>query len=173
MSRITKTPEGLLVAEGVTILPGTYRNFAGLPDQFNPGGGKRYFNFVIDDPEAAQEMKNDGWNVKIKPPREEGDTPFCYLKVAVAFPKPGSRARDLDIAMFKSSGVNKLDESTIGLLDRAYITKANIVVRPYNWDQNDPNKKAAYVQELHAYVQEESHFSADYDDFADENPFDE
>lgn len=167
---ITIEKDGVLVIEDATILPGTYRNFSGAPDQFNPGGGKRYFNFVIDDPEVAQQMRDDGWNVKIKPPREEGDTPFCYLKVGVAFPKPGSKARPLDIAMFKSNGINKLDEDTIGLLDGAFIERANLSVRPYYWDPNNPSRKAAYVTELHAYVREASHFASDYD-VEETNPF--
>lgn len=166
------TIDGRLIVEGAQILPGAFRNFSGAPDQFNPGGGKRYFHFVIDDPEVAQQMRNDGWNVKIKPAREEGDIPFCYLKVAVAFPnfQKNPKARPLDIAIFKSNGVNRLDETTVGLLDGAYITQANITMRPYCWDQSDPSKKAAYVQELHAFVQESAHFASDYDEF-EENPF--
>ena len=167
---IRKEKDGTLIVEGATILPGSYRNFSGAPDSFNPAGGKRYFNFVIDDAEAAQQMREDGWNVKIKPPREEGDSPFCFLKVAVSFPKPGSKGRPLDIAMFKAKGVNKLDEETVGLLDGAFITNANMTIRPYHWQTAGGSGIAAYVQELHAWVKED-YFSSDYDEYGD-IPFD-
>lgn len=167
---IRKENDGTIIVEGASILPGSYRNFTGAPDSFNPAGGKRYFNFVIDDPETAQQMREDGWNVKIKPPREEGDTPFCYLKVAVAFPKPGSKARPLDISMFKSNGVNRLNEDTVGLLDGAFITSANMAIRPYHWESAGNSGIAAYVQELHVWVKED-YLSNDYDGFDDEPPF--
>ena len=169
---IIRENDGTLIVEDAQILPGSFRNFSGAPDQFNPNGGKRYFHFVIDDPEAAQQMREDGWNVKIRPPREEGDSPFCYLKVAIAFPRPGTKARPLDIGMFKPNGANKLDEDTIGLLDGAFITKANISIRPYHWESAGNTGIAAYCQVLHAWVKEE-HFASDYAAYesGEDNPF--
>lgn len=162
--QLTRDNDGTLVMREVTILPGSYRNFSGAPDNFNPAGGKRYFNVVIDDPDIAQELRDEGWNVKIKPPREEGDIPFCFLKVAVAFPKPGSKARDLDISMFKSNGVNRLTEETIGCLDGAFITNANVAIRPYHWETAGGSGIAAYVQGLHVWIKED-YFASDYDGY--------
>ena len=163
---------GTLLIRGAKILAGSFRNFSGAPDKFNPQGGKRYFNVAIEDPEAAQQMVEDGWNVKIRPPREEGDAPFSYLKVAIAFPRPGTKARPLDIIMFNGKGANPLDEETIGLLDGAFITDANVAIRPYHWESAGKTGVAAYLQVLHAKVRDE-YFADDFDSMlpADDMPF--
>ena len=43
--------------EGARIV---FRNLSGKPDKFNPQGGKRTFAVVIDDPEFAQSLKEEG-----------------------------------------------------------------------------------------------------------------
>ena len=52
-----------------------YKNFSGKPSAFNREGD-RNFSLVIPNIEIADALKDKGWNIKIKPPREEGDEPF-------------------------------------------------------------------------------------------------
>ena len=67
-----------------------YRNFAGAPSKFNREGD-RNFAVVIDDQDIAEALTEKGWNVKIKPPREEGDEPFMFLPVKVKFNDRGPK----------------------------------------------------------------------------------
>ena len=55
-----------------------FPNFSGAPDAFNKQGGKRYFTVKIDDQEIADALLAEGWNVKIKAPREERASRFVY-----------------------------------------------------------------------------------------------
>ena len=72
---ITFAPKGILQIDDARII---FRNFSGEPSKFNRAGD-RNFAVVIPEQDIADALINDGWNVKIKPPREEGDTPFMYL----------------------------------------------------------------------------------------------
>ena len=167
---ITKNENGVLFIEGATLI---FKNFAGRPGKFN-AAGERSFNVVIDDPEVAQQMRNDGWNVKIKPPREEGDGMFCYLPVSVVFPTP-DRNFPIKIVQFTKNGPVNLNEETVGLLDMARITSAKIAIRPYHWTTATGSGIKAYLRTLHVVLEEED-FAADFDAFNnmdDDMPFNE
>ena len=55
----------------------TFRNFRGNGSQFNREGCRK-FSIVLN-PEIAEKIAEDGWKVKTKAPREEGDDPLLYL----------------------------------------------------------------------------------------------
>jgi len=61
-----------------------HRNFSGEASKFNREGD-RNFSVIIDNHDVAQQLLNDGWNVKIKPPKEDGDEPLCFLPVKVKY----------------------------------------------------------------------------------------
>ena len=54
--------------EGAMII---WKNFSGERDKFNPG--KRGFSVVIDDTVMADELRQEGWNVKDRPLQEGAD----------------------------------------------------------------------------------------------------
>ena len=124
-----------------------YRNFSGKPSDFNREGD-RNFSLVIPDQETAELLRNEGWNVKIKPPREDGDEPFIVLPVKVKFNTRGPRV------YLKSGKVNRrLNEETIGMLDNIDILKIDLDIRPYDWvmfegTKNEKSGRSAYLQSL-------------------------
>lgn len=136
---ITFAPRGILQIDDARII---YRNFSGEASQFNRAGD-RNFSILIDTEEAKDALVNEGWNVKIKPAREEGDTPFMHLPVKVKF-------NDRGPAVYLKSGGNmrKLDESTVGLLDNVDILSVDLDIRPYDWDVNGKSGRTAYLQSI-------------------------
>ena len=126
-----------------------FRNFAGAPDKFNPRGGKRSFAVFID-PEFAEELRRQGWNVKTLQPREEGDTPQDYLPVKVTFGRIPPK-----IAIVNPDGSQThLDEETVKEVDTAEIENCDLVVRPYDWEVNGNTGRSAYVKSMYITLQE-------------------
>ena len=136
---VTFAPRGILQIDDARIL---YRNFSGVGSKFNREGD-RNFAVVIPDEDIAMRLKDEGWNVKIKDPRDEGDSPFMYLPVKIKF-------NDRGPIFHLRTGKNqiKLDEESISCLDRIDILTADMDLRPYDWDVNGKTGRTAYLQSI-------------------------
>lgn len=153
--RITYAPRDILQIDDARII---YRNFAGRGDKYNREGD-RNFAVVIPDEEMADELTNLGWNVKIKPPREDGDTPFMFLPVKVKFNDRGPNV------YLKTGNVqNKLDEESVGLLDNIDIIGVDLDIRPFDWDVNGKQGRTAYLQSIRV-IQDVDRFAGDDGNF--------
>ena len=137
--KITFAPRNILQIDDAIII---YRNFAGEASQFNRAGD-RNFSVLIEDEQIANELRDRGWNVKIKQAREEGDIPFMHLPVKVKF-------NDRGPSVYLVSGSNrvKLDEETIGMLDNIDILGVDLDIRPFDWEVNGKAGRAAYLQSI-------------------------
>lgn len=131
-----------------------FRNFSGEGSKYNREGD-RNFAVVIPDVDTAQDLIDLGWNVRIKPPREEGDDPFCYLAVKIKF-----NGRGPVVKLRSGLNSNKLDENTVGLLDKIDIMDASVDVRPYDWEMNGNTGRSAYLDGIEV-VQAKSRFDED------------
>ena len=122
-----------------------YRNFAGAPSKFNREGD-RNFAVVIEDQDIAEALTEKGWNVKIKPPREEGDEPFMFLPVKVKFNDRGPKV----YLQNSLGGRNRvtLDEDTVGILDNVDITNVDLDIRPDDGDVQGKTGRTAYLQSI-------------------------
>ena len=153
--RITYAPRDILQIDDARII---YRNFAGRGDKYNREGD-RNFAVVIPDEETADELTNLGWNVKIKPPREDGDTPFMFLPVKVKFNDRGPNV------YLKTGNVqNKLDDESVGLLDNIDIIGVDLDIRPFDWDVNGKQGRTAYLQSIRV-IQDVDRFAGDDGNF--------
>lgn len=136
-----------------------FRNFEGRGDKYNREG-ERNFALLIDDQEIADALlddKNDdgaSWNVKIKPPKEEGDSPFRYLPVKVKF-----NGRGPVIWLVSGNRRTRLDEENADILDQIDIREVSMDIRPYDDEVNGKAFRAAYLQSMEV-VQEIDRFSA-------------
>lgn len=142
--RITYAPRDILQIDDARII---YRNFAGRGDKYNREGD-RNFAVLIPDEELANELAEKGWNVKIKPPREEGDVPFMFLPVKVKFNDRGP-----NIYLQTGDRRNRLDEESIGCLDNIDIVGVDLDIRPYDWiiqegTKNEKSGRSAYLQNI-------------------------
>lgn len=153
--RITYAPRDILQIDDARII---YRNFAGRGDKYNREGD-RNFAVVIPDEEMANELTNLGWNVKIKPPREDGDTPFMFLPVKVKFNDRGPT-----VYLKTGSVQNRLDEESVGLLDNIDIIGVDLDIRPFDWDVNGKQGRTAYLQSIRV-IQDVDRFAGDDGNF--------
>lgn len=155
---VTFAPRDILQIDDARI---TYRNFEGKGTKYNREGD-RNFVWIIPDEELADRLTNLGWNVKVKPPREEGDTPFMYLPVKVKFSNNGPY-------VYLSTPVNhtKLDEDMIGMLDDIEIDSVSLDIRPYDWEVQGKAGRTAYLQSMEVH-QRMDRFAARY--AAEEHP---
>ena len=153
--RMTYVPRDILQIDDARII---YRNFAGRGDKSNREGA-RNFTVVITAEEMAGVLTNLGWNVKIKPPREDGDTPFMFLPVKVKFNDRGPNV------YLKTGNVqNKLDEESVGLLDNIDIIGVDLDIRPFDWDVNGKQGRTAYLQSIRV-IQDVDRFAGDDGNF--------
>lgn len=153
--RITYAPRDILQIDDARII---YRNFAGRGDKYNREGD-RNFAVVIPDEEMANELTNLGWNVKIKPPREDGDMPFMYLPVKVKFNDRGP-----DVYLKTGNVQNRLDEESVGLLDNIDIIGVDLDIRPFDWDVNGKQGRTAYLKSIRV-IQDVDRFAGDDGNF--------
>lgn len=133
----------------------TYKNFSGIGGPYNRDGD-RNFALIIDDPAVADKMASNGWNVRVKPPRNEGEEPFIYLPVKVKFSDYGPSAY-----LISGSARNELTEETIGRLDRIRCRNIDLDIRPYDWDINGKQGRTAYLDGIEV-IQEIDRFAARY-----------
>lgn len=152
--RITFAPRDILQIDDARI---TYRNFSGIGSKYNREGD-RNFAVVIEDEETANELIERGWNVKIKPPREEGDSPFMILPVKIKFNDRGP-----NVCLITGDRKNELDEDTIDCLDNIDILGVDLDIRPYDWKVNGKVGRTAYLRAIHV-VQEVDRFAERYRD---------
>ena len=136
---ITFAPRGILQIDDARII---FRNFEGRADKYNREGD-RNFALVIPDQETADALIQEGWNVKIKQPRDVDDEPFIYLNVKVKFNDRGPNV------YLKALGRQvTLDEESVGCLDDIDIENVDLDIRPYDWEVNGATGRTAYLQSI-------------------------
>lgn len=156
---ITFAPRGILQIDDARII---FRNFAGAASKFNRAG-ERNFALVIDDEMIADELIKEGWNVKIKPGRDEDEAPFMYLPVKVKFNDRGPA-----VYLVTGGKRNRLDEESVACLDDVDILSVDMDIRPYDWviQEGTPDEKSgrtAYLQSI-CVTQEIDRFAARFAD---------
>ena len=147
---ITFAPKDIFQIDDARIV---YRNFSGTGSKFNREGD-RNFAVVIPDQDIADELVNRGWNVKIKPPRDEDDAPFMFLPVKIKFNERGPK-----VYLQSGDKTVELDEESVDCLDDVDILCVDLDIRPYDWEVNGKQGRTAYLQSIHV-VQEIDRFAA-------------
>lgn len=132
-----------------------YRNFAGVGSKYNREGD-RNFAVIIPNEEIKEQLVEEGWNVKIKPPRDEDDSPFMFLPVKIKFNNRGPAAY-----VRSGDSVTRLNKDTIDMLDEIDIQSVDLDIRAYDWEVNDKTGRSAYLQAINV-IQNIDRFGARY-----------
>lgn len=131
--------------EGAMII---WKNFSGERDKFNPG--KRGFSVVIDDPETADDLRKEGWNVKERPLPEGADDSEREWTLPVKL----NMNRYTQVWLIVGKHKNLLDEDTISQLDVVDIVNCDLSIRPYEWEMNGRTGITAYVDSMYVTIRE-------------------
>lgn len=152
-------PRGIIEINDARI---AFRNFAGRADKYNREGD-RNFALVIDSEEVKDALLDDvneygvGWNVKIKPPRDEDDAPFMYMPVKIRFNDRGP-----NIYLQTGNRRVRLDEDSVSCLDDIEIISVDMDIRPYDDEINGRPFRAAYLSSM-LVTQRVDRFAAQYE----------
>ncbi len=136
---------GNLVIENAQI---RFRNFEGKEGKYNLAGRRNFC--VLLDPDQANQLREDGWNVKYLKPRDPGDKEQPYMQVSVSY-----NYMPPNIYLISSRGKNLLQEEEIKILDWADIEYCDLIIRPYNWEMNGKTGIKAYVKSLYVTIVED------------------
>jgi len=135
-----------LVIENARII---FRNFTGREAKYNDPG-VRNFCVIIEDAGVAQNLADDGWNVRILPPRGEDEEGKHYIQVAVGFERFPPR-----IFMVTQKRKTLLNEGNVESLDYAEIINVDLTIRARVWDDNGRRRVKAYLKEMYATIEED------------------
>ena len=137
--------DGTLIMEDARIV---FRNFAGAEGMYNREGDRNFCVLLEED--LAEEMRQDGWNVKRLKAREGEELGTAYIQVSVGF-----KGRPPRMVMITSRGRIELGEEECVLLDWADIDKVDLIIRPYHWNVNGRTGVKAYLKSIFVVIHED------------------
>lgn len=132
-----------LIIEDAKII---FRNFAGRETQYNREGD-RNFSVIIEDPDMAAKLIEDGWNLKLLKPKDEDDEPVYHLKVVVNMDSEWPAKLFL---VNRRGRPNQLDEDTVRKLDTMELENVDLTINGSKWDVNGKSGIKAYLRDLYA-----------------------
>lgn len=144
MSNYNIDERGNLIIENGQLV---FKNFSGEGGKYNHPGD-RNFCVYIDDLELVDRLNGEGWRVKIRQPRDEGEPVRHYLKVNVSYKFGGPKVfRVINRQPFECF------EDTIGELDKDVILSADLVVAPSHWENNGESGISGYLRSMYATIE--------------------
>ena len=144
-----------------------FRNFSGKEGQYNREGDRNFA--VVLQPEDAERMEADGWNVKYLKAREEDEGPTPYIQVSVSYK---SRPPKIVLISYRGNPPEKVrttlpepdaEFDLVSMLDFADFANVDLSLNPYQWSVNGNTGVKAYLRQLFATIQRDE-LEFKYDD---------
>ena len=149
-----------------------YKNFSGKETAMNRAGDRNFCAY-IENPEMAEAMSADGWNVKDRNAKDPDAGPKYFIKVKVRF-RSGEETsvdKNSDPKLWKVTSKKKtlLDKEAVGSLDGDQIIDANLNIRPYHWKSKDGTKEgiSGYLEQGYFRIVDDP-FEEEYEDLETE-----
>ena len=123
-------------------------NFRGLERGKNRAGDRNFSVYI--NPDDAEAMANDGWNVKYQINKTDPNDQKPFIDVAVSY-----RYIPPKIYIRNDGAQNEtlLDEESIGVIDTAEIVSADVRINPRFWKNDSGETRIkAYLDELHVII---------------------
>ena len=129
-----------------------FPNFAGVKKEWNDEGRRNFCTLIP--PDIADQLREEGWNVKMLKPREEGDPELPYIQVKVNF--KSSFAPPV-IKMIKGKNEVQITEDNANILDYADIEFADMIINPSYYPPKTPGGPciSPYLKAMNVYVAED------------------
>lgn len=162
-----------LQLKNTEILGGTYKNFSGKKTTYN-AAGNRNFCIKLNDEVLAQQLLEDGWNVKCRPARNEDESPLYFIKCNLR--DDSSILPDVySVQLINGKFVRtKLSPAEWGLFDNVYIEYVDIELTPWKSKAAAPTDPyGAYVKTLFVHVPSNDFANMYADDVQDPNEDDD
>jgi hypothetical protein len=126
-----------------------FRNFEGKEGKYNRAG-ERSFSVFLEDHSLAEELYNEGWNVKFPKDRDDRvdpDEPAYdpHMSVAVSFDRYPPQ-----VILISNGNPTRLSEQELAMLDWAEIETVDLILRPYTWEVRGQTGIKAYLKK--AYI---------------------
>ena len=158
-----KRVEGFIEIPDAQII---FKNFAGRERGRYNQEGDRNFCVIIEDETLADQLANDGWNIKTRTSPDGIETIYMPVKI-------GYKVRPPQIFMVTAEGKEtKLSEEELEVLDEVDIASADIAVNPYNWERDEKYGVAAYLKSGWFYLEKTPFFEKHHAQEDDLPPFD-
>ena len=129
-----------IVMESVQI---GFRNFEGREGPYNRKGDRDFVVFL--DPEFAEELDREGWNIKWPKPNDhinpEEDDRNPYLPISVGFEFYPAK-----VYIISNENVTMVGQDEVEMLDWAELENVDLVIRPYEWEVNGNSGVKAYLK---------------------------
>ena len=148
MTQLVRRANDEVTLEGARII---FRNFAGEEKLYN-NKGSRNFHVVLD-PEMGESLLAAGWNVKVNPPREEGEAPFYHLKVNVRF--DGPRPPRIFMVTLSANSRTLMDEDIVGMMDWGEFDTIDMKLSPWGYDIGGKKGISVYLKSMFAILHED------------------
>lgn len=125
-----------------------FRNFSGKEGKFNKEGDRNFVIFL--ESVVAEQMAEDGWNIKWLEPRDDQDDKQAFIKVKVNF-----RNRPPRIFIVTSKNKTPIGEDMVDMIDWIDIDFSDVIITPYHYEVNGRSGVAAYLKAIYVNIHED------------------